>query len=298
MITIQTSNLTKRYGRQRGVEDLSIEVREGETYGFLGPNGAGKSTTINVLMGFRNPSSGSAKVLGYDVVREREAIHREVGFMPGELSLYENLTGGELLEYFGNLRGGLDRAYATELAERFSCELDRPIGTLSKGNKQKVGLLQALAHRPKLLILDEPTSGLDPLNQREFYAVVKEAKKTGTTVFLSSHVMSEVEHVCDRVAIIRGGKLVSVEKLAKLHEQALRHVEIEFVKKTPAGIFKAIDSVTDVRRDGHHLHCNVRGSMDAVIKELAGYDVKNIISEHASLEELFYTLYGDDDATA
>ncbi len=297
MITIQTSSLTKRYGKQRGIDDLSIEVREGETFGFLGPNGAGKSTTINVLMGFRNPTSGSAKVLGHDVVSEREAIHREVGFVPGELALYENLTGGELLEYFGNLRGGLDEKYARELAERFSCELDRPIGTLSKGNKQKVGLLQALVHRPKLLILDEPTSGLDPLNQREFYSVIKEAKKTGTTVFLSSHVMSEVEHVCDRVAIIRNGKLVSVEKLAKLHEQALRHVEIEFVKKAPAGIFKTIDSVTDVKRDGHHLHCNVRGSMDQVIKELAGYEVKNIISEHASLEELFYTLYGDDDAT-
>ncbi len=289
---ITSRKLTKHYGRQRGITDLDLDVHRGEVFGFLGPNGAGKSTTINVLMQFRMPSSGSFELFGQQISGDTPALRRRIGYLPGELELYERMTGRQLLRYFGNLRGSVDWPYVTGLVERFACELDRPIKTLSKGNKQKLGLIQAWMHRPELLILDEPTSGLDPLMQREFYRLVKEAKKDGTTVFMSSHVMSEVERICDRAAIVREGKLIGIETMRGLHELALRHLEIHFAEKPPVRILKGLEGVSDVRTEGTVLYCTVHGSMDRFIKALAKFKVRNLISEHASLEELFFKEYG------
>lgn len=290
-LAIETRGLRKYYGKQRGVEKLDLAVERGKVFGFLGPNGAGKSTTINLLMGFRAPTAGSIRLFGQRVRVGDSAIHRRLGYLPGELSMPEHLTGRELITFLGRLRGKVDGAHINQIAERFELELDRPIGTLSKGNKQKVGILQAFAHQPDLLILDEPTSGLDPLMQREFYQLVHDTQARGATVFMSSHIMGEVEHVCDRVGIIRAGQLVSVEDLAALHERAVRHLEITFVKAPPKTLFAKQSSVSNVRHDGYTVYCSVHGSINGIIKELAKYDVKNLNSEHASLEEVFFADY-------
>ncbi len=291
---IRTRGLTKFYGQTRGIENLDLRVERGETFGFLGPNGAGKSTTINLLMGFRRPSSGSAKILGQPIGPGNTALRRRLGFMPGELSLYEHMKARDLLRYFGNLRGGFDEPYVEELAERFTLDLGKKIADLSKGNKQKVALVQAWMHRPDVLILDEPTSGLDPLIQQEFHELVHEAKKKGTTVFLSSHVLSEVEHLCDRAAIIRNGRLIKVERMSSLHESSIRRVEVTFVGRAPQGIFDRIKGVSQVRIEGNILRCTVHSDMGEVVKRLARHRVKNLISEHASLEELFFSEYGEE----
>lgn len=290
---IHTRGLTKFYGQSRGIEDLDLRVERGEVFGFLGPNGAGKSTTINLLMGFRNPSRGEAKILGRPIGPGNVKLRRRLGFMPGELSLYEHLKAQDLFRYFANLRGGVEWQYVEELAERFSLNMTKRIKDLSKGNKQKVALVQAWMHKPEVLILDEPTSGLDPLIQQEFYELVKEAKKDGTTVFLSSHVLPEVEHLCDRAAIIRSGRLVGLEKMSSLHKRAIRHLEIEFIGPAPRTIFNRIKEVSGVTVDKQMLRCTVRGGMDRVLKCLARHRVKNLISEHASLEELFFGEYGE-----
>lgn len=293
---IRTRGLTKFYGQTRGIENLDLRVERGEVFGFLGPNGAGKSTTINLLMGFRKPSRGSATILGQPVGPGNTALRRRLGFMPGELSLYENMKAGDLLRYFGNLRGGVQWNYVEELADRFSLDLTRKIKDLSKGNKQKVALVQAWMHRPDVLILDEPTSGLDPLIQQEFHELVQEAKKGGTTVFLSSHVLSEVEHLCDRAAIIRNGRLVMLERMSSLHERTIRHLEVTFVGRAPRAIFDRVTGVSGVSVERNVLRCTVHGGMDQVVKRLAKHRVKNLISEHASLEELFFKEYGEEPA--
>lgn len=291
---IRTRGLTKFYGKTRGIENLDLRVERGEVFGFLGPNGAGKSTTINLLMGFRNPTRGTARILGQPIGPGNVALRKRLGFMPGELALYEHMKARDLLRYFGNLRGGVDWKYVAGLADRFSLNLNKKIKDLSKGNKQKVALVQAWMHQPDVLILDEPTSGLDPLVQQEFHELVKEAKRGGTTVFLSSHVLSEVEHICDRAAIVREGRLVVVERIASLHERSIRHLEIDFVTRPPQTLFRRIPGVSDVRFDGRIVRCTVRGSMDQVLKRLAKHRVKNLISEHASLEELFFKEYGEE----
>lgn len=291
---IRTRGLTKFYGKTRGIENLDLRVERGEVFGFLGPNGAGKSTTINLLMGFRKPNSGSARVLGQPIGPGNTKLRARIGFMPGELSLYENMKARDLLRYFGNLRGGVDEPYIEELSERFALDLGKKIKELSKGNKQKVALIQAWMHRPDVLILDEPTSGLDPLIQQEFHELVHESKKRGTTVFLSSHVLSEVEHLCDRAAIIRNGRLVRVERMSSLHEGTVRHLEVTFVGRAPQTIFDRIKGVSKVKVEGNILRCVVHNDMGDVIKRLAKHRVKNLISEHASLEELFFEEYGEE----
>jgi len=237
---IKTEKLTKSYGSHRGIVDLDLEVRQGEVFGFLGPNGAGKTTTIRVLLDLIRPTGGKAFVFGIETTVDPVSIHRRIGYLPGEFTLYDKLTGGETLEYFANLRGGLDRAYKASLIERFDLDPSRKFKEYSKGNKQKVGLVAALQHKPDLLVLDEPTAGLDPLVQQTFFAVVREAVADGRTVFLSSHVLSEAEKACDRVAIIRDGHLVMVDRVDALRDLAAHEVELRFTGPVPAAEFESM----------------------------------------------------------
>src|SRR5659263_248594 len=247
---VRLERMTKNYGKNRGVADLDLEVEPGEVFGFLGPNGAGRTTTIRVLLDLIRPTTGRALVLGRDSHRDTLAIQAHSGYLPGELSLYPTLTGRETLRYLANLRGGVDWRDVSALAERLDCDLDRKVADLSSGNKRKLGLIQAFMHRPELLILDEPTSGLDPLVQHEFYALVDEVRDAGQTVFLSSHVLPEVQRVCDRVAFIREGELVAVEDVAALTGRAVREVEVTFAAPVPAAAFEGVDGVTSVTANG------------------------------------------------
>jgi ABC-2 type transport system ATP-binding protein len=289
---IVLDRLTKSYGRERGVVDLSFTVAEGEIFGYLGPNGAGKTTTIRTLLDLIRPTSGSVRALGLDAQRDGVELRRRLGYLPGELSLYEKLTARELLTYFGRLRGGVDAGHVGSLAHRFELPLDRPIRDLSRGNKQKVGLVQAFAHRPELLVLDEPTSGLDPLMQQTFNELVRATAAQGGTVFLSSHVLSEVQHVADRVGIIRDGRLVAIEDVAALHERAVRHVVVRFASPPPAGAFADVPGVRESSRDGTELRLVVEGALDPVVKALARYEVVDLVSHEPDLEDVFLAYYG------
>ena len=292
-IIINTSKLTKFYGKRLGIEDVNLEVKRGEVFGYLGPNGAGKTTTIRTLLDFIRPTRGSATVFGLDIKRDSVDIHRRIGYLQGELELYGNLTGEDLLKYLGNLRGGLDWNYVEELAARFECDLPRRIKGLSHGNKQKLGLLQAFMNKPELLILDEPTSGLDPLMQHEFYHLLDETKKEGRTTFLSSHILPELEKVCDRVGIIRQGRLVTVETIEMLKAHSIRQLEIHFAGAVPKDKFIGIPGVRDVLVQDSLLTCNVTGSLDALIKVAAQFEVVNIISHEPTLEDIFMTFYSE-----
>jgi ABC-2 type transport system ATP-binding protein len=295
---ISTTGLTKYYGKQRGIVDLSLQVRRGEVSGYLGPNGAGKTTTIRTLLDLIRPTSGHATVLGLDTRRESVAIRRRVGFLPGELGLYPNMTGAQTEQYAAHLRGGVDDAYVGYLAQTLQADLSRQLKQLSHGNKQKIGLVLALMNRPELVILDEPTQGLDPLVQQAFYRLVEEAKADGRTVFLSSHVLPEVERTCDRVAIIRDGRLVAVEEVAELKRRALRELEITFSAPVPPQSFTGLPGVRDVQVADSTLRCKVVGSLDAVVKQAAGFEVLNVVSYEPSLEEIFLAYYGGGESDA
>jgi ABC-2 type transport system ATP-binding protein len=288
---IALHDLTKRYGSRRGVLDVTLTVERGEVFGFLGPNGAGKSTTIRTLLDLIRPSSGRAEVFGLDTRRDSVEIKRRIGYVPGELELYERLTAGELVEYFGHLRGGLDRERVEALAHRLALDLHRPIRGLSRGNKQKVALVQAFAHRPELLVLDEPTSGLDPLMQEVFEELVREAVGGGATVFLSSHVLSEVQAVADRVGIIREGRLVDVAPVEELRHRALRRFVVTFRGPAPRDELAAIPAVRDLTVDGALAAFRVAGSPDAVVKTLARHEVLDLTSTEPDLEEIFLAYY-------
>ncbi len=290
-VIINTTKLTKNYGAQLGIEEVYLEVKRGEVFGYLGPNGAGKTTTIRTLLDFIRPTGGSATIFGLDVRQSSVAIHRRIGYLNGELALYDDMTGEDLLKYLGNLRGGLDWQYVKELASRFQCDLSRRIQGLSLGNKQKLGLLQAFMHKPELLILDEPTNGLDPLMQHEFYDLLSEMKKEGRTIFLSSHILPEVEKVCDRVGIIRQGKLITVETIESLKSHSIRQLEIHFAAPVPKDKFTNIMGVRDIVVQDNLLTCTVVGSLDALVKAAARFEVANIISREPSLEDIFMTYY-------
>ncbi len=295
---IETSRLTKYYGKARGIVDLDLEVGAGEVFGFLGPNGAGKTTTLRLFLDLIRPTSGRALVLGRDSHRETLAIQARSGYLPGELSLYPALTGQETLRYLANLRGGVDWDVVTSLCERLDCDLTRKVADLSTGNKRKLGLIQAFMHRPELLVLDEPTSGLDPLVQHEFYALVDEARDAGQTVFLSSHVLPEVQRVCDRVAFIREGELIALEDVASLTGRAVRELEIVFAAPVPAAAFAGVPGVTDVSVNGKGaatLRLTVAGSLDPVVKKLSQYPVLDLTSRLPDLEDVFMTFYADAD---
>ncbi len=295
MGVIAARALTKHYGDVVGVEELSFEVQPGEVFGFLGPNGSGKTTTIRTMLDLIRPTSGSIEVLGADPRREGTALRARVGYLPGELALYDRLTVERLLEDFAAFRGGIDEAHVAWLCERLELAVDKRIGELSHGNKQKVGLVQAFMHRPELLILDEPTQGLDPLVQQTFYALIAEERARGTTVFLSSHVMPEVERICDRVGIIRDGRLATVADVAELTSRRRRRVEIEFEGEAPADGFARLDGVADVAVEGHALSMTVEGAFDPVVKEAARYTVTRFDTREPTLEEVFLAFFGDED---
>ena len=290
---ISTEGLTKDYGGGRGLFDLNLQVAEGETFGYLGPNGAGKSTTIRMLMGLVHATRGSASILGLDSVRKSVQVKRLVGYMAGELPQFGGLRGRDIVGHFGALHGGVDQARVKEITERLDLDLGLKFREYSTGNKRKLGILLSFMHRPRLLILDEPSSGLDPLNQQEFFKLAREAQAGGATIFLSSHVLSEVEHVCERVGIIRRGKLVKVARLEELHEMHVRHVEVEFAGDPQPQLFEHLAGVEKVESNHHRVTFTARGSFEPVADALAGHHVVNLASHEPSLEEIFLTYYED-----
>ncbi|HEY7343621.1 MAG TPA: ABC transporter ATP-binding protein [Ktedonobacterales bacterium] len=293
---VETQGLTKRYGSSRGIEDVTFTIDEGEVFGFLGPNGAGKTTTIRTLMGLLRPTAGSAHIGGLDCWEQSTEVKRLVGYLPGELSLDPNLTGGQILEYFGNLRGGVDQIYLKQLITRLGLDPSRKFRQYSSGNKRKIGIVQAFMHRPRLLILDEPTNGLDPLNQQEFDRMVNEVREDGRTVFLSSHILTEVEQTCTRVAIIREGQLVRVGGVAELKGLKRHEVTITFAGAAPTEAFKSLEGVeqAEALSDGHTLRLTVSGGLDNVIKAAAQYQIVTLTSQEPSLEEVFLRYYEGD----
>ncbi len=293
---IKTEKLTKNYGSHRGIIEVDLEVGQGEVFGFLGPNGAGKTTTIRVLLDLIRPTSGKAYVFGIESSADPVAIHRRIGYLPGEFALYDRLTGRQTLEYFGNLRGGVDKAYQASLIERFDLDPSRRYREYSKGNKQKVGLVAAMQHKPELLMLDEPTAGLDPLVQQTFFSLLREHVKDGATVFLSSHILSEVERSCDRVAIIREGLLVRVDRVDALRDLAHHQVELRFAGKPPETEFRKIKGVSDIAIEDHILRMRVLGSITPVVQAAAKLGITDFLSREPSLEETFLAQYGRESA--
>jgi ABC-2 type transport system ATP-binding protein len=296
---IETQALTKYYGESLGIIDLDLVVEQGEVFGFLGPNGAGKSTTIRTLLNFLHPTRGSGTVLGLDIASGSLAIKRRTGYLPGDLALYDQMTARELFIYFANLRKQDTTAMVKTLADRFDLDLDRRIKDYSTGNRQKVGLVNAFMHEPELLILDEPTGGLDPLMQLQFQYLVEETKAQGRTIFLSSHILSEIDRVADRVGIVRDGRLVAVDTLDAFKSAAHSVVSLRFASPVSPEPFRACEGVVSVsaRDAGSVLDVTVTGSIDPVIKTAARFEVVSISTGSGELEEVFLSYYsGDVDA--
>ncbi len=292
---IRTEKLVKYYGRTRALDGLDLEVHPGEVFGYLGPNGAGKTTTIRLLLDLIRPTSGQVRVLGQDPRAGGPELRRRIGYLAGDFAIDGRQSVREALTYLGNLRSGVPARRIGDLAERLDLDLTRPIRSLSKGNRQKVGLVQAFMHTPELLILDEPTSGLDPLVQQEFLAMVREAKAAGQTVFMSSHVLSEVQHSADRVGIIRAGRLVAVERVETL--RSFRKVEIRFAEPVPADAFTGLPHVSKVQVEGTRLRCRLDGHADALVKAAGRFTVVNLLVEEPDLEELFFAYYNGEEAS-
>ncbi len=290
-VAIEVVHLTKRYGTARGCEDVSFEVEAGSVFGVLGPNGAGKSTIIRTLLDFQRPSSGEARLLGLDTRRDSVAIHRRTGYLPGDLVLFDQLSGRDHLALFGRARGGVSAAVVDDLVERFEIELDRRVSVLSKGNRQKIGLLLTFAHEPELIVLDEPTSGLDPLMQEQFHQMLRELVGEGRTVLLSSHVLDEVQRVADRVTVIRDGEVVVTDSIAALQAQVPRRVTLTFKEQVDPEQFAALAGVEVVDSSAHRVVMKVRGPVDPVVKAAAGYTTTEMLAAPADLEELFLRFY-------
>ncbi len=292
-IVIHTDGLGKSYGDFAALAALNLEVRKGEVLGYLGPNGAGKTTTIRLLLGLIQASRGRATIFGLDAQKDKLEIHKRLAYIPGEATLWPSLTGMETLHLLGRLHGEVDEAYCDELIKRFQFDPSKKVRTYSKGNKQKINIIAAFMTRAELLIMDEPTSGLDPLMEQAFRQSALEAKQNGQTIFLSSHILEEVEAVCDRVAILRAGKLVEVGTLAELRHLSALTVTATFDDKPPA--IKGVAGVSHVEVLGHELRCQVQGPIDPLLTVLASHHPKTLISSEPSLEELFLSLYGDKD---
>jgi ABC-2 type transport system ATP-binding protein len=295
---IKTERLTKAYGEHRGITELDLEVAQGEIFGFLGPNGAGKTTTMRVLLDLIRPTSGRAEVFGIETTADPVAIHRRVGYLPGEFDLYDRLTGRETITYFGNLRGGVDKAYVDGLIQRLDLDPSRRFKEYSRGNKQKVGLVVALQHRPDLLILDEPTSGLDPLVQQTFFGLVREAREDGRSIFLSSHIIDEVDRTCDRVAIIREGRLVQVDSIEAIRQLAFHHVELTFDTPVAPAVFDDLPGVSEVEAEGNIVRMRVNGPIGAVITAAAAHGIVDVVSREPNLEDVFLAQYGEHPVAA
>ena len=289
---IACNNLTKYYGRICGIENLELEVSKGEVFGFLGPNGAGKTTTLRLLLDLIRPTRGTARILGRHCQGDGLAVRRMVGYLPGEFNLYERLTGKQLLNYLGALRGGNDTGFVQTLADRLGAQLDRTIGSLSHGNKQKLALLQALAPRPEVLILDEPTSGLDPLVRQVFHQLIAEARAEGRTVFLSSHDLAEVEKTCDRIGSVREGRLIAIESVASLRSAELRIVRLKCAREPDPEPFMRLPGIDGLEITGRNLECRVRGQLGSLLAAAMPFEVLDILSREPTLEEFFLALYG------
>ena len=292
----QTEGLTKRYGNVDVLHNLKLEVPVGEVLGYLGPNGAGKTTTIRLLLGLIRPTSGSSKIFGLDSQRQAVEAHRRLAYVPGEANLWPSLTGAETLHLLGRVQGQIDEAYRDKLIERFDLDPTKKVRAYSKGNRQKLILIAGLMARPDLLLLDEPTSGLDPLMEQAFRQSVIEAKERGQTVFLSSHILSEVEALCDRVGILRNGVLVDIGTLAEMRHLSSLNVEATF-DATPPDL-SGVPGVSSVQVDGRVVHCQVQGTVEPLLKVLASSGVRELLSREPSLEELFLAHYGTGSETA
>jgi ABC-2 type transport system ATP-binding protein len=298
-IAIHTDGLTKHYGDVRALVDLDLDVYGGEVFGFLGPNGAGKTTMIRTVLDEIRPTSGHASILGMDSHDKVVELRSHIGYVPGDLEMYPNLTGRDTLTYFANLRGGVDWSYVDKLAHRLDADLSKKVGDLSSGNRQKVGLIQAFMNRPQVLIMDEPSSGLDPLIQREFQAMMREVAAEGRTVFLSSHTLSEVQRVADRVGIIRHGVLIALESVSSLRSKAMRRVELEFDSSVDGSVFDGVPGVRDILVENHRVVLSYDGKMAVLLQTVADrYDLVDIHTQEADLEEIFLTYYRDEEASA
>jgi len=309
---ILTERLSKAYGRRLGIADLDLQVRPGEVFGFIGPNGAGKTTTIRLLLGLIRPTGGRATVLGLDAQGQSVAVHRSIGYLPGDFGVDVRMTGRQLIRYFSRLRASDQsrhaqtvgagaasvgirgwEASAQQMADRLGLDLDVPMGRLSRGNRQKIALVQALYHRPPLLILDEPSTGLDPLVQDTFMQIIREARAEGRTVFLSSHVLSEVERVCDRVGIVRAGRMAALETTESLLEKRRKRVTMVFDRVVDAAVFTSLPGVSDVWADGPRISLRLHDGIDAVIKEASRHTVLDMVVEHPTLDEVFMSYYDE-----
>lgn len=288
---ISTRKLSKKFRSNVALRGLDLEVPRGVVFGYLGPNGAGKTTTIRILAGLIAPTTGTAEVLGYNVVDRCEEVQRRIGYLPGEFVAYSDLTGAQYLRYLAQLRGGVDWSEVERLAKRFELDLAKRFKTLSHGNKQKIGIVQAFMHRPDLLVLDEPTAGLDPIMQREFLTLLRETKADGRTVFLSSHILSDVEAVADTIAILRGGELVVTQSVDVLRAQALRQLELTFAGPAPIDLLRTADGVQVVTSIGDTAHVEVAGSTADLLRIAAPHQIVNVVSHEVDLESIFLDYY-------
>ena len=296
---VELAGLTKRFGQTQALDDVHLQISAGEIFGYLGPNGAGKTTTIRLLMGLLQPTRGTAMVLGHDSWRDAAAVHRLCGYVPGEPALYAKLTGLEHVEYLSALRHVPCQAAAADLAKRFDLDLTRPARVLSKGNRQKLAIVLALMHTPRLLVLDEPTTGLDPFAQEEFLTLIRDHAAAGGTVLLSSHVLAEVQRTASRVGIVRAGRLIAVERLDQLRAKSMHHVTARLAAPVDPREFSAIDGVRSVEVDRDVLRLRApQDALDRVVKTLAAHELVDLECAEADLEETFRTFYGvtDDDA--
>jgi ABC-2 type transport system ATP-binding protein len=288
------TNFTKKYGASIGAHDISLQVKPGEVFGFLGPNGAGKTTTIRAILNFIKPTSGSISLFGKDSVTDSVAVKHDIGYLAGDIALYGHMNGKELLEYIASLGKKVDWKYVDQLADQLKAQLDRPIKDLSKGNKQKIGLMQAFMHKPALILLDEPTSGLDPLMQQVFYDIVEEAQREGRSIFISSHNLQEVQRLCTRAAFIREGKLIAIEEIGESHRLNYRRYMITFKKQPNQDELESIESVSDVSVHKNQARVTVTGQPNKFLRALSKYDVLDLGEEEVHLEDMFMHYYEGD----
>jgi ABC-2 type transport system ATP-binding protein len=291
---IRVEGLSKRFGTTQALSNLDLEVQKGEVVGYLGPNGAGKTTTIRLLLGLVRPNAGRAEIFGLDSQRQTVEAHRRLAYVPGEANLWPSLTGSETLHLLGRIQGRVDPVYRDALVERFALDTSKKVRAYSKGNRQKLILVAALQCRPDLLVLDEPSSGLDPIMEQAFRLCIQEARLAGQSVFLSSHILSEVEALCDRVGILRAGQLVEIGTLAEMRH--LASLSVEAVFDTPPPDLSRVPGVSAVEVDGLRLRCQVSGSVEPLLQVLAAAGVHELLSREPSLEELFLAHYGTDGA--
>lgn len=291
-MVLQAEKLTKYYGKSRGILEIDLSVNEGEIFGFLGPNGAGKTTTIRILLDFIRASSGNARLFGLDCRLRSSAIKSRIGYLPGEYGMYTEMTGREYLRFLGSLRGCHNPPFRDRLIELFGLDISKRIRSYSHGMKQKLAIVQAFMHDPELLILDEPTSGLDPLMQKRFYELLLEIKSAGRTVFLSSHILSEVEKVCDRVAILKEGRLVALHKISEIKTFRLKTIEVTFEHEVSESVFR-LAGVRKLETDGNTIRLWVDSHINVILRTIAEYPVENMTSRDARLEDIFMEYYSE-----